>query len=207
MRQDILKSYEAEFLALHPLGFQEPDLLKMAKKYKSEKMHQLALDTLGPEAFDKPDDVARSMIKIIATSPLVSMFEKPKFKDYINSRSPEDIQTLVASLYQLLHEDQEKGFNQLVDCLALGNLAKWSLITVFMYYLAPHDEVFCKPTTVKNILKTFEIQDISYQPRPSYDFYIKFRTYILQMKASTSPILGPDNAAFSGFLMMMMPGK
>jgi hypothetical protein len=48
------------------------------------------------------------------------------------------------------------------------------------------------------------IENIVYKPKPTYDFYRKYRDIINNMKKEVSEQLSPDNAAFSGFLMMSM---
>jgi hypothetical protein len=41
-----------------------------------------------------------------------------------------------------------------------------------------------------------------YKPRPTWSFYAGYRDAIARMKAAVSPALAPNNAAFTGFLMM-----
>ena len=59
-----------------------------------------------------------------------------------------------------------------------------------------------KPTTTKNVIRQFELDDLVYKPRPSWDFYARYRDAIETMKGAVSPTLSPNNAAFTGFLMM-----
>ena len=112
-------------------------------------------------------------------------------------------QVLVTGLGELLHGDEEKGFNLLVELLAQYKLAKWTLITVFRCYYYPQTDLLYKPTTVKNVIKTYEL-NLMYKPRPTYEFFTKYRQAINSMKQQVHPSLAPNNAAFSGFLMMTM---
>lgn len=57
---------------------------------------------------------------------------------------------------------------------------------------------------LKNILKYFEIEDIVYKPRPSYEFYRKYKKILKQFKKEVNKNLGDNNAKFTGFLMMGM---
>ena len=62
--------------------------------------------------------------------------------------------------------------------------------------------MFVKPTTTKGVIKTFELDDLVYHPRPTYDFYVRYRDAIDEMKSHVDASLSPNNAAFTGFLMM-----
>ena len=92
----------------------------------------------------------------------------------------------------------------LVDLLATGKLAKWSLVSIIPMYFRPVDEVFVKPTTAKKIVTQLEIGELQYNPRPSWAFYRVFRERINEMKAAVDPSLSPNSAAFTGFLMMSL---
>ena len=130
------------------------------------------------------------------------MFEKPKFRDFIQGMNRDDREFLARGFQRLLHGKAEQGFADVVDVLTEGKLAKWSLVTLCPMYLRPKQEVFVKPTTTKNVIRQFELDDLVYHPRPSWAFYIKYRTAIDRMKAVVAPSLSPNNAAFTGFLMM-----
>ena len=92
----------------------------------------------------------------------------------------------------------------MLDILIEEKLAKWSLISVIPYYYAPKKHFFIKPTTTKNVLKYFEIEEIVYKPRPSYAFYMAYKKILTQFKKEVDKKLGVDNAKFTGFLMMGM---
>lgn len=205
MRKDLLMAAQQEFFAMYPLGFNDPEMIEISKKHKVVKMHEMALEMFGKDKYGFVEEMIENMIKIISRSSLVSVFEKPKFRDFARSLSVEKKEALVQGLYECLHGNQEVGFNQMVQILVEGKLGKWSLMTVILYYYYPQKEVFCKPTTVKNMIKTFELEGLIYKPRPSYEFYTLFRKTLIEMRSYVDPNLGPDNAAFSGFLMMMMP--
>lgn len=205
MRRDILKAMEVQFLEVHPEGLQGEEFDEIRKKHKTGRLHAYLLDAFEKENFSMIEPIIADMVKIIQRASMVSLFEKPKFRDYVNALSTEKKEVLVFGLYELIHGDQEKGFNEILSILIEGKMARWTLISAFLYYSNPETEVFCKPTTVKNIIKTLEVEDLVYKPRPSYDFYVKFRQLINDIKENGDPRLGNDNAAVTGFLMMMMP--
>lgn len=197
-----LKKLEGDFLLQYPKGFNDPEMLVIAKKHKMEKMVELCQASFSQEACSNVHVAAENMIKVVSRSSMVSLFEKPKFRDFVRSLNEDEKSFLVGALSQLLHGDQQGGFEAMVDLLKTQKLAKWSLVTIIPAYYAPNDEVFVKPTTAKNVLKYFAISDPVYKPAPTWDFYQKYRQLINEGKTKVSKNLSPSNAAFSGFLMM-----
>ncbi len=145
------------------------------------------------------------MVKVISRSSLISVFEKPKLKDFVANMAPSMKDMLSAGLYERLHGNHEMGFQMMLDVLTEGKLAKWSLISVIPYYYKPTEEAFMKPTTVKGIIKTFEFEDLQYKPRPSYDFYVSFKEQLTELMQHVDSSLAPNYGAFTGFLMMSLP--
>ena len=199
-----LKQAEAEFLARYPGGFNQPNMVTIGKKHNVGKMTEQAKELLSKKAFQKTGPVLDSLIKIVSRSSMVSMFEKPKFRDYVNGLDRDEREALAMGFQLLLHGKQQRGFEIVIDILARGKLAKWSLITICPNYMKPLDEVFVKPTTAKNVIKYLELENLDYKPRPSWAFYEEFRRQILAMKEKVDPSISPSNAAFTGFLMMSL---
>lgn len=202
MNIDKLKQAEQAFLAIYPQGFQSPEMLEISKKHKMDKIVTFAHESFSPEALENTNETAENMIKLVTRSSMVSVFEKPKFRDAVRSMTPDEKSDLAESLSELLHGDEAKGFHQMLDILTKHNLAKWTLISVFRCYYYPDTDLLFKPTTVKNVIKQFELEGLVYKPRPSYEFFVNYRDAINSMKRNVSPSLSPSNAAFSGFLMM-----
>ncbi len=204
MNIERLKAAEQEFLARYPKGFNSPEMIEVGKKHKMDKLIAFAQESFAPEKFTRLDLIVPKMIEMVKKSTMVSLFEKPKYRDYVNSLDMGQKEFLAQSLYEFLHGDQEKGFEFMVDILRRVKLAKWTLTTVFGTYYKPTEEIFVKPTTTKNIINFLELDDLIYRPRPSYDFYKRYRTYIHEMKKQVDPSLSPSNAAFTGFLMFSL---
>ncbi|MEI7942445.1 MAG: hypothetical protein WCH76_04650 [Candidatus Riflemargulisbacteria bacterium] len=199
-----LKLVEKQFLQLYPGGFDNPEILNESKKHRGPQMTAMAQEMFAPEKFENSKQIALDMSKIISRSSVVSVFEKPRFRDFIESLSPDECQTLSKALYEQLHGNEKKGFNSLIKFLQPEKLAKWTLITIIQAYYYPAKEVFIKPTTVKNIINFFDIENITYSATPTYDFYSKYRDTINELKTHTHKSLQPNNLAFSGFLMLSM---
>lgn len=197
-----LKQLEGDFLMRYPQGFNDPEMLAIAKKHKMSKMVELAQTSFKKRAFGNIHTTADNMVKVVSRASMVSMFEKPKFRDFVNNLSENDKAFLVKALYNMLHGKQQMGFEAMVDILRTEKLAKWSLVSIIPAYFSPNDEVFVKPTTAKGVLKHFGITDPVYKPAPTWGFYQKYRQLINHAKTQVNPDLSPSNAAFSGFLMM-----
>lgn len=202
MKLDKLLELQGQFLADYPEGFDDEYMLKIRKKHNVDKLSTQTQEAFAESKFGDPEAITKSMTQIMSRSSMVSMFEKPKFRDAVGSSSPETREVLTDGLYELLHGNQEKGFNAILDELVTMKLAKWSLISALPYYYAPTQNWFIKPNTTKAILKHFEVEDLVYKPRPSYEFYRDYSGLLDQMKDMADPKLGGNNAAFTGFLMM-----
>lgn len=202
-----LKLAEAEFLQRFPGGFDHPDMLKIGKTHKMDKMVALAQESFSKKASKDIETYTENMVKVVSRSSMVSMFEKPKFRDFVNRLDTNEKAFLVKAMHQMLHGKQSSGFAALVDLLQIEKLAKWSLISIIPAYYSPNAEVFVKPTTTKNVIKQFDVADLIYHAKPSWDFYQRYREMILQAKQALHPSLSPSNAAFSGFLMMSMKSE
>ena len=63
-----------------------------------------------------------------------------------------------------------------------------------------------KPNTTKRVIRYLELDDLVYKPRPSWEFYARYRDTINEMKSMVNPSLSANNAAFTGFLMVTIGG-
>lgn len=197
-----LKKLELDFLMQYPQGFNDPEMIKIGKKHRVDKMSEMAKECFSKRACSNVHVTAENMIKMVSRSSMVSMFEKPKFRDFVRGMDENEKVFMVQALSQMLHGKQQLGFEAMVDILRTQKLAKWSLLTIIPAYYSANKEVFVKPTTAKNILRHFEITDPVYKPAPTWDFYKKYRKLINEAKKKVNTNLSPSNAAFSGFLMM-----
>ena len=204
MNEQRLKAAEHDFLLQFPGGFNNPEMEKIGKKHQVPLRVKQSQEFFAEEQFTQPQLVAENMIKTISRSSIVSVFEKPKLKDWVKGMTHHERESYAYALKDMLHGDQEYGFKVMYDLLKPAKLAKWSLMTIIPNYYAPLDEVFVKPTTAKGVIQYFELSDLIYKPDPSYDFYLKYRHQILAMRDLVDESLRVNNAAFCGFLMMSL---
>ena len=204
MNREKLKTAEAFFLGRYPGGFANPEMLEMGKKHSMDKLVALAQDSFSPANFANAADVITTLGKLVSRSTMISLFEKPKFRDLLGMLSEAERDALAGALGEQLHGDQSRGFTEMVRILAGYKLAKWPLVTVALTYYRPHQEVFVKPTTTKDVIQFFQLDGLRYSPTPSYEFYAAYRDVINQMKQAVDSSLQVENAAFCAFLMMAM---
>jgi hypothetical protein len=197
-----LKKAEADFLKRYPGGFEHPEMMEIAKKHKKDKMVRLAQESFAKKNFRDSDEILNSMVKVVSQSSMVSVFEKPKFRDMVKALSKREKDIIAKGLKDLLHGNEKRGFETILAELASRKMAKWTLMTVIQNYYRPDEEVFIKPTTTKDIINNLEL-DLIYKPKPSWEFYEAYRDIINKMKKRVAKSLSPSNAAFCGFLMMV----
>lgn len=203
MKMDVLKRAEAGFLSRWPGGFDHPEFEIIAKKHKMPQMIKLTQEAFAPERFDDPMQITDDMIKVVTRASMVAVFEKPKYRDMMRAMNSGERQVIAQALYQVLHGDEQGGFNTLVTFYGDHKMAKWTVMTIIQNYFRPRRDVFVKPTTVKLIINALGL-DLHYKARPTWDFYRRYRDYIQEMRAEVDPCLTGSNAAFSGFLMMSL---
>jgi hypothetical protein len=201
-----LMEVEASFFNRYPGGFANPEMIAIRKQHKLDRMVELAQESFVKRNFMFPDLIVENMVKVITHSSLISMFEKPRFRDFAQSLPPFERQDLAQGLEELLHGNEQTGFEIMLAILRSGKLAKWSLMTICQSYYRPQVEVFVKPTTTKGIIAVFELKNLHYQPAPTWVFYKQYRSVINEMKTMVDPSLSPYNIAFTGFLMRSIHG-
>jgi hypothetical protein len=197
-----LQLAEETFLNEFPGGFNNEQMVAIRKKHKVEKMIELVQDVFSIDKFDDIDMIVQNMSLVVGRASVVSVFEKVKFKEYINNISAKDKEKLSNSLKELLYGNEEKGFTEMVEVLSIQKLAKWPLLTVWGVYFRPNEEIFVKPTATKNIIKFLEIEEVIYKPTPTYEFYNKYRKIVNDIKNEVDSSFSTYNVAFTGFLMM-----
>ena len=204
MNLEKLKDVETEFLLQYPKGFEDAVFFPTMKKFDPSKLNAFTKENLKKENFSNPNLLVDSFFQIIQKSVLVSLFDKLKFRDMKDSLTSYEKDMLSIEIYELLHGNQKNGFEGLVEFLSQYNLAKWTIISVILYYNNRQKEYFIKPTTTKNVIKYFEIKDLVYKPTPSFEFYDSYKKVLNEMKKNVHKSLYPDNAAFTGFLRIVM---
>ncbi|MEQ8175484.1 MAG: hypothetical protein ABRQ26_10510 [Syntrophomonadaceae bacterium] len=204
MNRTRLKEAEELFLMRYPGGFSNPAMLEIAKKHRVEKMNKLVQESFKKNQFKDSIQIVDAMGKVIGQSSLISVFEKPRFRDLIKGLNSDEKERLSHGLKEFLHGDQEFGFHMMNTLLGEYKMAKWTYLTLIPNYYRPDVEVFLKPNTVKGVIANFDLEGLKYSPKPSFDFYKAYREQINQMKREVSASMQVNNAAFCGFLMMSM---
>lgn len=188
MNLEKLRQAEGQFLGRYPGGFGDPAMDSIKKKHDIDKLAAFARDNLTRSHFNQPGNLAQSLLKIVSRSSMVSRFEKPRFRDFIGSLNSHEKQALADAFEKRLYgRNKRQGFDELLGMLIPHKLAKWSLISVVPFYLAPAREVFVKPTTAKGILAYLEVEGLQYKPTPSWEFYRGYQKLLVDIKERVAP--------------------
>jgi len=203
MRLDKLHDLQGDFFARYSEGFMDPEMIKIGKKHNVDKVVDFAHESFSETQFGKSESILKSLTQIVSKSSMISMFDKPKFRDAVLTLAPKEREAMTDAVFELLHGNEQKGFEQVLDQLVTLKLGRWSLMSVLPFYFDPKKNWFIKPNTTKSILKYFEVdQQMVYKPRPSYAFYQEYSDFLTELRDESDPRLSPNNAAFTGFLMM-----
>lgn len=200
MNEKALHSAAKRFLKDNPGGFDHPDLQEILNRHKTKEMAALVKKDFNKAAFEDVETVLNNAIRFVGKSSLISMFEKPKFKELVKGFSGKEKERFANALFDTLHGKMQSGFEQQLEILGRKKMAKWTLITVFSNYYRPKTDLLIKPTTTKLIIKELDL-DLKYSPTPTWAFYQSYRRQINAMKKLVDPSLSPSNMAFCGFLM------
>ena len=199
-----LAQAEFRFLTRYPRGFADPQMASIKKKHNVDALVRFTQENLTKTNCLKAQFVADTVLKIINRSSMVSRFEKPQFRHFINALDSNEKETLAYAFEQRLYGRKQVGFDLMCGLLAHHKLAKWAVVSVVPFYFAPRREVFVKPTTAKGIIAFLEVEDLHYQSSPSWAFYKGYQKLVGDVKKAVRPSLSPNNAALTGFLMMTM---
>ena len=198
-----LRQAEEAFLQRYPGGFENPEIAAIRKKrHNVDKMVVLAQESFTKGNFRRPDQIVENMMKIVSQSSVLSKFEKPRFRDVATVLPFESKKLLSGALEELLHRQEQIGFEMILRLLRSQKLAKWPLMTICQTYYHPQKDVFVKPTTVKSIIEYFELRHLQYRPAPTWSFYEAYRSTLHDMKSQVDRSLSPTNLAFSWFLLL-----
>jgi hypothetical protein len=198
-----LLNAQKKFLKEYPKGFNDPEMVELGKKHKMNDLEAFARKCFSKKCFEEPDKIIANAIRLMSRSTMVSIFEKPKFRDVVKSLRGQERKEFVQAIYDMLHGKKKAGFQAFVIILKEHSLAKWPVVTCILTYYRPKTEIFVKPTTVKMIIQHLEL-DLVYKPAPTWEFYSSLRSCAKEMKGLCKAELSPNNPAFFGFLMMTL---
>ncbi|NJN52985.1 MAG: hypothetical protein HC809_15710, partial [Gammaproteobacteria bacterium] len=117
MNKERLREAEALFLHRYPGGFDNDEMKQIGKRHNVGKLSEFAEVALQKTRFDQQAQVLDDITRIVSRSSMVSMFEKPKFRDYVAGLKRDDRARLAAAFKNLLHGKQAQGFSDIVDLL------------------------------------------------------------------------------------------
>ena len=131
---NLSKLHEAEqsFLMRYPGGFADPEMQGIRKKHNVDKLVEFTQANLTRTSCLNPAHVSDTLIKIVSRSSMVSRFEKPPFRNFVETLDTDAREALAYAIEQRLFGRKQKGFELLVDMLARHKLAKWALVAAHL---------------------------------------------------------------------------
>jgi len=205
MNTQKLKEAEAAFLARFPKGFGDPGMEKIRKSHNVDRLADFTRANVTEAALSRPQRFADILLKIVSRSSMVSRFEKPPFREFLDALNSRDKRHLAEAFRRRLFGTKKReGFEEIVDLLERYKLARWTLVSAVPFYFAPAKEAFVKPSTARRIVAFLDMEELHYKPRPDWVFYVGYRKLVLDIKKKVDPSLTPNNAATTGFLMATM---
>jgi len=203
MNIEKLKDLQESFFEYYPKGFEDERFAKIVKTFGSQKFHNQVINNFKPENFSNIEQIYQDFFSILLKSPYIFFLEKHKIRNAFKSFTTFDKDMLSIFLQDILYGNFEDSFDDFVELLASKQLAKWQIATLIPYYFAPTKNFLLKPNTTKDIIKYFEIKNLKYHPKPSFEFYKNYTKILETMKKSVKSELSDDNAKFTGFLRMI----
>src|SRR5689334_15550113 len=113
-----LKQAEEAFLDRYPGGFDNPEIIAIrTRKHNVDRMIAFTQEGFAKRNFKLPDLIIQTMVKVVSRSSVIARFEKPKFRDFTDTLFPEERIVLSHGLQELLHGNEQVGFETIVDLL------------------------------------------------------------------------------------------
>ncbi|MBI5584663.1 MAG: DUF3553 domain-containing protein [Deltaproteobacteria bacterium] len=163
------------FLKNHPEGFYGPSYLKTERNLKVAA-HTLALDLLGPGPMNElinqknHEEICRRALKVVQATKLLFLNEKTALQAAL--KDPKNIELFAESLNQLLYGDTEleARFKSFSRALAEIKMAKWTILSYFLFIFFPDRFIFLKPVVTQPAaeLSAFEI---NYRPELNWQTF------------------------------------
>jgi hypothetical protein len=179
-KQDLPKRFDAlvkEFFAFFPTGLHSPECDREERDYKVDaSVH--ARKELNPGALDEllaagnHTEVLHRVRRSISKVNLVYPNELMKFGDIPTTSHPEVARRLVTLVRA--GKDTPTALEALAEALAPHGAAKWTIVSLIPFLLAPEEWPFVKPTFIERGVKATGI-DVEYQPTPNARTYSLIR--------------------------------
>lgn len=176
---DNLQTIDDLFLTFFPGGFNDENFIELSKKHKANDRIFKIIDDFDIENLleEYPPTVLKNIqiiTKMVTSCSMISVFEKVAFKNYIADKRIHE--TFLKALYNMLKNLNEDTFIEFAYVLGMKkheencNIAKWPIITFFLLFFNPSEEVFIKPTTIKKVARLLDY-DIKYEATLNYQTY------------------------------------
>lgn len=189
-----LKELISCFLMRFPDGFESENLNKelhndhqKAYQQAQKLLHEeLLIDCIISADYQQ---VVDNVLKVVNASKLITSAEKKELKKALSDQGVQKKFSL--SLYKLLYckeplQGRFESFNQILQQL---NIAKWTLISYFLFVTQPKRYLFIKPNVTQHAsaLCGFEINFKTEVNWDTYESTLRFSEYLFEGLAALKP--------------------
>ncbi|GLS89962.1 hypothetical protein GCM10007916_10290 [Psychromonas marina] len=198
-----LKQLVSCFLTRFPDGFYSEDLKKELHN-DTQKAHLQAQKLLNEELLidciitADYQQISDNILAVVNASRLIPAAEKKELRETLAKKNAQ--KKLSLSLYQLLYskEPLQERFESFSRVLEEFNIAKWTIVSYFLFVTQPKQYLFIKPTVTQHAseLCGFEINFKAEINWLTYESMLKFSDYLFTELETLKPRNMNDVQAF-----------
>ena len=189
-----LKQSISTFLTRFPDGFYGDDLKKELNN-NNQKAHKQAQKLLNEDLLidciisADYQQITENVLTVVDASKLISVPEKKGLRGALVD--PDSQKKLALSLYKLLYckEPLQRRFMNFSQVLQQFHLAKWTIVSYFLFVMHPKRYLFIKPNVTQHAseLCGFEINFKAQVNWLTYESTLKFSEYLFTELATLKP--------------------
>lgn len=182
------------FLTRFPEGFYGDDFKKEMNN-DNQKAHKQAQQLLNEELIidciivADYQQITENVITVVNASKLISSAEKADLREALSQQKSQ--KKFVLSLYKLLYckESLQERFVSFSKVLQELNIAKWSIVSYFLFVIQPKRYLFIKPNVTQHAseLCGFEINFKTQVNWLTYESTLKFSEYLFTELITLKP--------------------
>ncbi len=149
-----------------------------------DKLADFAHTHLTEAALSRPQRFVDTLLTIVSRSSMVSRFEKPPFREFLDGLDSKDKRRLTEAFgKRLFGRKKREGFAEIVDLLARYKLARWSLVSAICTSIShPRRRLSSNLRRPERSLPFSTSRSFNTTPRPSWAFYVGYRNLILDIE-------------------------
>lgn len=199
------------FLRNHPEGFYGPNYLKTERNAKVAA-HTLALDLLGPAPMQELieqknyEEICRRALKVVQATKLLFVTEKTALQAAL--KDSKNMELFAENLNQLLYGETElEGrFKSFSRALGQIQMAKWTVISYFLFIFFPDRFIFLKPVVTQPAAELSAF-DIHFRPDLNWQTFQSVLDFSEYLKSELKDLKPRDMIDIQSFMWCLGTNK